>query len=58
MRLHRYMHDPRGLGLGGGLVLYNMLSDLFQRLINVDTSSSVMIMVITSREPREYDCKT
>ena len=39
-------------------LVFNMLSDLSQRLINVDTSSSIMIMVITSRELQDYDCKT
>ena len=39
-------------------LVFNILSDLSQRLINVDASGSVMIMVITSREPHDYDCKT
>ena len=39
-------------------LVFNMLSDLSQRLINIDVSGSVMIMVITSREPHDYDCKT
>ena len=39
-------------------LVFNILSDLSQRLINVDTSSSIMIMVITSRELQDYDCKT